>query len=62
MVGCEKCGIAVRLAASEVACVVIYYYFCEDQQLFFVYAYEKGRKDDLSPKELKILKKLLEED
>ena len=41
---------------------VIYYYLTEDQKIFLLYAYAKGRKDDLNTKELKILREIVKEE
>lgn len=39
----------------------IYYYKAADDQILFLYAYPKSKKDDLSPKQLKILSQIVEE-
>ena len=40
---------------------IIYYWFVEDHEIFLLLVYGKNEKDDLSPKEIKILKTLVEE-
>ena len=40
---------------------VIYYWFVKDNEMYMLLAYGKGEKDDLSAKELKVLRKLIEE-
>ena len=40
---------------------VIYYWFVKDNEMYMLLAYCKGEKDDLSAKELKVLRKLIEE-
>ncbi len=40
---------------------VIYYFINEDNQIYMLYAYPKSKKDDLSPDQIKQLKKLVEE-
>lgn len=37
----------------------IYYFYEDKHTLYMLYVYEKGRKDDLSDKELSILKDLI---
>ncbi len=39
----------------------IYYWFVSDDEIYMLLAYGKGEKDDLSVKELKILRGLVEE-
>ncbi len=41
---------------------VVYYYLTEDEKIFMLYAYPKGRKDDLNAKELKILRAIVKEE
>ena len=40
---------------------VIYYWFVSEDQIFMLLAYGKGEKDDLSAKEIKILRELVKE-
>ncbi|MCP5488749.1 MAG: hypothetical protein H7A43_08865 [Verrucomicrobia bacterium] len=40
---------------------VIYYWYVKDNEMYMLLAYGKGEKDDLSAKELKVLRKLIEE-
>ena len=40
---------------------VIYYWYVAEKELFMLLAYGKGEKDDLTQKELKILRLLVEE-
>jgi mRNA-degrading endonuclease RelE of RelBE toxin-antitoxin system len=40
---------------------VIYYWYVAEKELFMLLAYGKGEKDDLTPKELKTLRLLVEE-
>ena len=40
---------------------VIYYWYVAEKELFMLLAYGKGEKDDLTPKELKTLRLLIEE-
>ena len=39
---------------------VIYYWFVNDAEIYMLLAYGKGEKDDLSPKELKLLRELVQ--
>lgn len=39
----------------------IYYYYEGKDTIFMIYVYKKGRQDNLSPKELNILKSVLKE-
>jgi hypothetical protein len=39
----------------------IYYWFVSDDEIYMLLAYGKGEKDDLTAKELKILRGLIEE-
>jgi len=41
---------------------VIYYFVADDNQIYMLAAYGKGRKDDLTPRELAILRKLVQEE
>ena len=41
---------------------VVYYYLTEDEKIFMLYAYPKGRKDDLNAKELKMLRAIVKEE
>jgi hypothetical protein len=40
----------------------IYYYYENEHTLLMVYVYEKSKKDTLSPKEIALLKKIIEEE
>jgi mRNA-degrading endonuclease RelE of RelBE toxin-antitoxin system len=40
---------------------VIYYWYVEDKEIYFLLAYGKNEKDDLSDKKVKLLKALVEE-
>ena len=40
---------------------VIYYWYVKDNEMYMLLAYGEGEKDDLSAKELKVLRKLVEE-
>jgi len=40
---------------------VIYYWYVDEKELFMLLAYGKGEKDDLTPKELKTLRSLIQE-
>lgn len=40
---------------------VIYYYITHDMQIYMLYVYSKSNKDDLTPHQLKQLKKLVED-
>ncbi len=40
---------------------VIYYWFASDDEVYMLIAYGKGEKDDVSPQELKHLRKLVQE-
>lgn len=40
---------------------VIYYWYVSEDQIYMLLAYGKGEKDDLSAKELKILRRLVRE-
>ena len=39
----------------------IYYYFENGNTIYMLYVYKKGKQDNLSPKEIAILKSVLEE-
>ena len=41
---------------------VIYYYITQDEKIYMLLAYPKSSKDDLSSKELKILRSIVEEE
>ena len=40
---------------------IIYYWYMKDHEIYLLLAYGKNEKDDLTPKEVKILKTLVEE-
>lgn len=40
---------------------VIYYWYAEDRAIFLLLAYGKNEKDDLTTKEIKVLRRLVEE-
>jgi len=40
---------------------VIYYWYVEEDEIFLLLAYGKNEKDDLSQREIKILRSLVEE-
>lgn len=40
---------------------VIYYWYVSENQIYMLLAYGKGEKDDLTAKELKILRKIVQE-
>jgi len=40
---------------------IIYYWYVKDNEMYMLLAYGEGEKDDLSAKELKVLRKLVEE-
>ena len=40
---------------------VIYYWYTADNKIYLLLAYAKNEKDNLSPEELKILRRLIEE-
>ena len=40
---------------------VIYYWYVSDSEIYLLLAYEKNEKDDLSAKELKILRSIVQE-
>lgn len=40
----------------------IYYYIENENTIYMIYVYEKSKKDDLSKKELDILKQLIQKD
>ncbi len=40
---------------------IIYYWFIEDHEIYLLLAYGKNEKENLSPKEVKILRTLIEE-
>ena len=41
---------------------IIYYYITEDEKIYMLLSYPKSSKDDLSNKELKILRSIVEEE
>ena len=41
---------------------VIYYYITEEEKIYMLFAYPKSSKDDLSSKELKILRAVVKEE
>lgn len=41
---------------------VIYYWYTSQKKILMLYAYPKSQQEDLTPKQLKALKNLLEED
>lgn len=41
---------------------VIYYWYVSEDEIYMLLAYGKGEKDDLSAKELKILRRLVQEE
>jgi len=41
---------------------VIYYYVTSDNKVFMLVAYDKSKKDDLTKKQLAILKKIIREE
>ena len=40
---------------------VIYYWYVSDDEIYMLLAYGKGEKDDLTPKEIKLLRGLVQE-
>ena len=40
---------------------MIYYWYVSDSEIYLLLAYEKNEKDDLSAKELKILRSIVQE-
>ncbi len=40
---------------------VIYYWYCDENEIYLLFAYGKNVKDDLSAKEIKLLRSLVEE-
>jgi mRNA-degrading endonuclease RelE of RelBE toxin-antitoxin system len=40
---------------------VIYYWYVSDDEIYMLLAYGKGEKDDLAPKEIKLLRGLVQE-
>lgn len=41
---------------------VIYYYFEQDEQLYMIFAYKKNEQSDLTVTQIKMLKKVIEEE
>ncbi len=58
--GLRKIRFAIDGIGKSGGIRVIYYYFCQDNQIYFLLAYQKSKKDDLNKEELSILKKLVQ--
>lgn len=41
---------------------VIYYWYTQEHQILMIYAYPKNEQEDLTPKQLKALKSMIEKD
>ena len=41
---------------------VIYYWIAVDHKIYLLYAYSKSKQEDLAPDQIKVLKRLIEED
>ncbi|MBP7053568.1 MAG: type II toxin-antitoxin system RelE/ParE family toxin [Phycisphaerae bacterium] len=60
--GLRKLRWAVEGRGKSGGIRVIYYYVASDDQIFMLVAYAKGAKEDLTAKELVILRKLVQEE